>query len=389
MFCSNCGKEITEHARFCAHCGSPVPPVPPSVPSSSEIPAPPIPKKTISPIFTGGIFAVTLTAAVVAGSVFYFTSRNDDAAKETSVSSEKSTKDKDTTEKDSKKKDTSVSDTDDEKDSPAVSKKAKLLRNYLETELIPQYGTADLGAQTREFYYEELYAEDSQIGFWTASAGLSDAKIYDLDQDGDEELLVFLLTEEDITLCIYEAEKGEIRQAAEYTWERYSDLNGCDCSWSLLCIDEIPYLFYYEQGYGIVWDFSTTNAGLYRYDGSHLYSPLVIAQTAGGSSDFIYTAYQYGPEGDLLEEEIIYDETMEYLPNSSREQCYQRIAELFGKYGIHLNSKAALQEGQDIYQGVTDADDYETLLRLEMWGDYLKQDDSYSIMYHFNDFESP
>lgn len=380
MFCNNCGKEIREHAKFCAYCGSPVQAAASSLPPTPETSAPPIPKKAVSPFLIGGISAAVLTVAVVAGSVFYFTSRDDIDTEETSVSSEKREKSKA-----DKKKDTSVSDIEEEKEEiPAAPETAELLQNYLETELIPQYGTANLGTQIKEFEYDDAY--DEANAFWTGSVGLSDAKIYDLDQDGDEELLVFLLTQEDITLCIYEAEEDGIRQTAEYTRERYSDMDGYDISWSLLTANETPYLFFYEDGYGIFWDYSTTNAGLYCYDGSQLYAPLVIAQTQGGSSDFIHTAYQYNADGELLNEEVVLDEDTEHESDCTPEYFKQRVAELFDTYGISLDSEAAIQRNQNIYHDIEKADGYETLLHLEMQGEIL----DYPITaLHFNDFDSP
>ena len=242
---------------------------------------------------------------------------------ETSASSEKREK-----KKADKKKDTPISEMEEEEEVPTVSKTAETLQNYLETELIPQYGTANLGTQIKEFEYDDSY--DDTYYFWTASAGLSDAKIYDLDQDGDEELLVFLLTKEDITLYIYEAEEDEVRQTAEYTQKRYSDMDGYDISWSLLTANGTPYLFFSESGYGIFWDYSTTNAGLYHYDGNKLYAPLLIKQTQGGSSDFIHTAYQYNADGELLNEEVVLDEDPEHESDCTSEYFCQRVAELFG-----------------------------------------------------------
>lgn len=367
MFCSKCGKEVQEHAKFCAYCGSPVQTGPSPFPSTPGISTPPIPKKAISPFLIGGISAAVLTVAVVAGSVFYFTSRDEADTEETSVSSEKREKSKA-----DKKKDASVSDIEEDKEEiPAAPETAELLQNYLETELIPQYGTADLGTQIKEFEYEDTYDEANY--FWTASSGLSDAKIYDLDQDGDEELLVFLLTEEDITLCIYEAEEDEVRQAVEYTQKRFDDLSGFDVSWSLLTANETPYLLYQEDEYGIFADGSITNTGLYRYDGSQLYAPMLIKQTQGGSIDFIYTAYQYNAEGELLNEEVVLDEDIEHESDRTWEYYCQRVAELFGTYGIS-------------YPDIEEADGYESLLHLKMQEESL----NYPITtLHFNDFDSP
>ena len=66
-----------------------------------------------------------------------------------------------------------------------------------------------------------------------------------------------------------------------------------------------------------------------------------------------------------------------------------RIAEFFDAYGIDLDSEAALQEDADIYQGIAEMDGYETLLHLEMWGDYRYEETFSSVTYHFNDFDSP
>ncbi|GFI03269.1 hypothetical protein IMSAGC005_02101 [Lachnospiraceae bacterium] len=385
MFCSNCGKEINGHANFCNYCGTPVHAGTSSGTPSPEISAPTIPKKGISPVFIGIVSAVILSAAVVAGSVFYFTTRNNDRTQET-VASE-SAEEESKTENEA----APVQETDGKEDTPSDSAAAELLQDYLETNLIPQYGSANLGAQTKIFDYDNVYAVESENQFWTASAGISDAKIYDLDQDGSEELLVFLLTEEDITFYIYEAENNEVRQAAAYSQERYSDMDGFDLSWSLFHADGTPYLFCHESHYGIIFDFSDTNARLYRYDGSQLLPALTIEQTAGGSSDFAYTAYQYDPEGKLVNEEVIYDETLMYLDEEDNqlEHYFQRIAEFFDAYGIDLDSEAALQEDADIYQGIAEMDGYETLLHLEMWGDYRYEETFSSVTYHFNDFDSP
>lgn len=384
MFCSKCGKKIDDHANFCVYCGAPVHIGTSFGTPSPEVSAPSMPRKGISPVVIGAVFAVILAAAVTAGGILHFTSRRSDRAEETAASSER-------TEKESGiKEESAVQESDNKEENPAASADAQLLQNYLETDLIPQYGSASLGAQTKTFDYDDINTSASENRFWTASAGISDAKIYDFDQDGSVELLVFLLTEKDITLCIYEADNGKVRQAAAYSKERCSDMSGFDLSWSLINAGGTPYLFCNELQYGIIVDFADTNAGLYCYDGSQLAPVLTIEQTAGESSDFAYTAYQYNPKGELVNEEVIYDETAEPLDADNQlEHYFRRVAELFDAYGIYLDSEAALQKGQDICQCIAEMEGYETLLHLEMWGDYLYQNDSYAVTYHFNDFDSP
>lgn len=384
MFCTNCGQQIDDDAKFCRHCGTSVQSASPANAPAKKMSMSSPPKKTISPAFIGIILAAALAAAAAVGGILYVTSRGTDDTEKVEVSSEKTSK-----KKEAPKEDASIPETDDTEEPPAATATKELLQDYLDTELIPQYGTANLSAQTKTFDSETVHTEAPENPFWTTSAGLSDARIYDLDQDGDEELLVFLLTEENVTLCIYEAEDGKVHQTVEFPQERCTDIDGFDLSWSLLTADGIPYLFYQELNYGLIWDYSDTNAGLYRYDGQQLYAPLVIAQTAGGSSDFVFTAYQYSPEGELLNEEVVYGMDSESGPDYSMEYYFQRVAELFDTYGIHLDSNIDSPLELDIYQNITDADDYEVLLQMEMWADYLMQDDSYFHVYHFNDFDSP
>lgn len=50
MFCTNCGKELPDNARFCAQCGAPVPEVAPAPePPKAEPPRPAAPAQTVPP----------------------------------------------------------------------------------------------------------------------------------------------------------------------------------------------------------------------------------------------------------------------------------------------------------------------------------------------------
>ena len=256
------------------------------------------------------------------------------------------------------------------------------LQEYLKNELEPQYGYADLNARSQFFDWNVSFEENKN---WTGAAGMAKAEIRDLDGDGRDEMLVLVLKEEEISLSIYEVENNVPVKKAEHSEERIWDMFGYEVLYSMVDGGGVPYLFVKEELSGILSDGYQANIKLYRYDGTTFYMPLGILQTGGGSSDFEFKAYEYDAFGNLLNEETVYDEVYDHEVNYDSAYCRERIVDLFGKYGLALDSGAAANPEQDLFADLQAARGYQELLFLNMWGVYLDE----GAEYHFNDWDSP
>lgn len=250
---------------------------------------------------------------------------------------------------------------------------AEVLREYLDAELASQYGYADLTAKEHMFSWDASPEEDK---YWTGAKGIADAEIFDLDGDGTDELLVVMLDEQNISLWVYEAEKDTPVRKAELSQARWSDTELYDVVLSTAKGDGINYLLLREEASGGLADFYAADVKLYRYDGANLYVPLAILQTGGGAIDFEYMAYEYDGDGNQLSEELVYS----FEPGYDSAYCYGRVAALFGKYGLELDSAAAINGEKDIFDSLTVSEGYGELLHLTMRAEY--QEDS--VLFLFN-----
>lgn len=260
---------------------------------------------------------------------------------------------------------------------------AKKLQEYLENELEPQYGGyADLSAREQFFDWNASFEEN---GNWTGALGIARAEITDLDGDGREEMLVIVLEKEKISLSVYEVEDNVPVKKAEHSEERFSDMGGFEVLYSMVDGGGVPYLFVEEELSGILSDGYLVNAKLYRYDGTNFYMPLGILQSGAGSSDFEIKAYEYDADGNLLNEETVYDDVYDHEVQYDSAYCRRRTAELFGKYGLIIDSGTAANAEKDLFEDLSASEGYKELLALSMWGVYQ----SGGAVYHFNDWDSP
>ena len=250
---------------------------------------------------------------------------------------------------------------------------AEVLREYLDTELESQYGYADLTAKEHMFLWDASPEEDK---YWTGAKGIADAEIFDLDGDGMDELLVVMLDEQNISLWVYEVENDTPVRKAEISEERWNDKVLYDVVLSTAKGDGINYLLLREEASGGLADFYSADVKLYRYDGVNLWVPLAILQTGGGSIDFEYTAYEYDGDGNQLSEELVYSFELGY----DSAHCYERVAGLFGKYGRALDSAAAVNGEQDIFDSLTVSEGYGELLHITMSAEYQSD----GVLYRFN-----
>lgn len=444
MFCQNCGRKIEEGAVFCSNCGAPVQDgdrkqemegIWPSLPGNKQTDNR-SEKQAGHKKGKGGMIAivsaVVVLAAGVAGGVLYFTSDGYISRKNMKLAEEcfdeEEYKDALTYYAEALEWDSSLTDAylrsadimllneeyrgavrilekglkmtrDDEDSQELLAEKieevnrmetvavSKRLQEYLDKELVPQYGYADLGAQIKEFNMDTIYNgtqayEENQN--WTGLSGIADTRICDLDNDGRDELIILVLREANIDICVYEVEDNAVIMRAECSEARIDDFTGCDEKWSMLEGESGKYLYCSKNYRGILADGTYEAEKLYRYDGENLYIPLMI-ECGWGSSDFVYKAYRYDANGEQLSEEILYDESDYNTTNDDWEYCNKRIEELFAECGIALGSDGDIQK--------TDKG-YEELMAFNMWGDYRNYyPGEYSwcdtIVYHFNDWDSP
>lgn len=233
-----------------------------------------------------------------------------------------------------------------ESGAPAQSAAGTMLQNYLNDVLIPQYGRADLTARKMDIgpaNYEEIYAQSEQYKDWTKLDGISDAKICDIDGDGVDELTVAFVKEQNAGVSVYEAERGSVVKRSEILEEYPGDLCGYDIIWAMVEAGGKSYLLWGQADWGVLADYYSKNVRLWRYDGRKMGLALEILQTDGGSSNFEYTAYQYGESGQLASEEVIYRD-FAYDRDVAYPEEYRmaRLRELLGSYGI--------QEGDNAFQ---------------------------------------
>lgn len=267
------------------------------------------------------------------------------------------------------------------------SMETRLFQLYLENELTPQYGRADLGAQRQEVS-REAYFDQRKNRIWTDTNGVACEEIYDLDGDGSEELLVFLLNEEKIIMRIYELKAGKIEKSAETTWRRPGDMSEYDLFWAVLRgDDDTAYLFFCDNYHGFMRDYDLKNAELYRYDGETLYTPLAVRQTADEyDGGVVYTAYQYDADTKRHSEKVVFDEREEGEAGLRFGHYRYEIGSLFDEYGIGLDRETVLNSGNGVYQNLTKANGFCELLRLQVWNDDLGvSSPGTSGVYHFND----
>lgn len=268
------------------------------------------------------------------------------------------------------------------------SMETRLFQLYLEEELTPQYGRADLGAQTREVTgkeYHDGYTDPGKNRIWTDTNGVAGETIYDLDGDGREELIVFLLDEEKIIMRVYELEDGKIERSAMTTWRRPSDMSEYDLFWAVLHGDDDTAYILFTDNYQGLRDCDFKNIELYRYDGETLYTPLSVIRTAD-DGNVVYTAYQYDADTKQQSEKVVFDEKEEGGSGLSFGFYRYEIGYLFDEYGIDLDREAVLNSGQGVYRNLTKAKGFRELLRLRVWND--DQGVSYpgaAGVYHFND----
>lgn len=365
MFCRECGKELKDGVKFCSGCGAAVQPAEAAQSSNtaderSNMAAQPAPLQVKPKKGKGGVIAIILVMMVLllsgVGAALYF-SGNDDKVSE------------------GKK---------EEGKKPETATAFRQLSDYVNEELIPKYGSADLDKKIREVAMDEAYNVQDFMAYLN---GIADTEICDLDGDGEEELLAFIYEAGKLSVSVYELMDGAVvKQGETSIEEQLSFMTMGDEVWALAEGKDGKYLYFsqhYYANYFLV-DGVYDAAGLLRYDGEKLYMPLLV-EHSWGSANFIYTATQFN--GEKTTEEIVYDGEGLYGQQYDEEYYLKRMPELFAEYGIEIKAGQGLQ-----VQVTTDA--YEEILKCSQWvdgriNDRMKSDFCDTLVIHYNDEDSP
>lgn len=191
---------------------------------------------------------------------------------------------------------------------------------YLEKKLLPRYGMADLKQKGWTKQGSDYTAPRTK---WLRPKGIISATISDMDSDGDKEMFVFYwkkkkgeYAEHEMVIEAYEIEEGrpvrkdKVALSAPSEWGPYwsedTAVEGNFSASEMMAGRRRYFLFSYYHSVCTFGDGCNRGMRVIKYAEGKLADVQVVKQTAGGSSDFVFTGYTYTKKGE--KEEILYSE---------------------------------------------------------------------------------
>lgn len=187
----------------------------------------------------------------------------------------------------------------------------EMFQNYLETDLIPQYGVFD-ATQTGTISYSDITKK------WFDPNGILSASIFDYDSDDSKELLVIYTQEYDygykINMDLYEIKNNQVLLADTHVFSSFNprtpypniELNEnlghqIDINMSIVEVDNEVFIVCetYING-SAVYEGTAPDFWILNYNGQEIQYTASLTKTAGGTSDFEYTIYAFD-NGSLKE----------------------------------------------------------------------------------------
>ncbi len=226
-------------------------------------------------------------------------------------------------------------------------------KKYYNKTLVPRYGMFEkTQAGTMRTWDDE----------WLKTSGILGVSIMDFDMDGKKEMLLCVAEplrdkkNSCIRLKMYEKAKGKVKKSSEIRFGPYyngkqtgaageivlspSEWNEASYIISSVTVGKKRYIVCEEkQLWGVFADGSTKDYWILEYKNKDLRYVRSLTQSAGGSSDFEYTAFSF-KKGKLSKKELYYAD--KETGHKAKYKSYsQAITALFKQCDITLNQNVS------------------------------------------------
>ena len=223
---------------------------------------------------------------------------------------------------------------------------------YIKSELLPVYGLAKEG----DTYGTMSSYEDN----WLNPAGMVSLYFRDLDNCGKQEMVLFLFklqeeaesvntSEYALYVQLYKQDENRNPYLVDEiaTGAYIEDYDNCYSLYSndyihaflevsaVYVNDEIYFVFEENSRVLAFADGSTRNYWAVKYENGQLNMAFSFTQTAGGSSDFAYTGYDF-TNGEMTNKELLYSQTPYGDETATYNSFSEAVSAFMGKYGIDV-----------------------------------------------------
>lgn len=223
-----------------------------------------------------------------------------------------------------------------------------LIREMVNNVIVPKYGLANI--KQKGVIYNSTYDWESlSKERWLNPKGVVSAYIDDLDLDNENELMVVYITGgkrddsssdyvyHNICADIYELKDNKLVLSDTIDFSSINNVSNSRLIVSVVNAKGKKYIVYEKSSSTVFGDGICQDYIALEYTDDKIYNAFSYIQTAGGSSDFEFTGYEY-EKGKLFRESKLYSEW--YEEPGKYNTVMEGIKYLFSKYGIKINPKA-------------------------------------------------
>ena len=244
----------------------------------------------------------------------------------------------------------------------------EIFKDYLKNTLIPEYGSFD-AAQTGTV--------NSTTEKWFSPKGILSASIFDYDLDNSKELLVIYTQEYNfgytINMVVYEIENNQVTLADNSIFSAFNPNTTYPCidlceneghqkniNMSIVEVDDKIFIVCESSVKSGLYEGTAPDYWILNYNGEKIQYTASFTKTAGGSSDFEYTAYTFD-NGSLKDAELI---------QSLYDDFDADLIDFFGNYNIKLDLNSSNNSILSDENTITPIFNFGIKLIYEDWNSY-------------------